>query len=81
MTNIIINGVTMNKPNFKLNTRCIENYIKFHKITKKEFCAKCDISLYMFNKIMNGYLGFKATILKRIAILLNTSCEYLMIEL
>ena len=40
-------------------TELLEEYIKEHKISKKEFCIRAKISLYTLNKILNHntYIG------------------------
>ena len=37
-----------------INTKKIENFRKENKLTKKEFCSLCKISLNTYNKILNG---------------------------
>lgn len=56
---------------YRLKTEIIENYIKENNLTKTEFCRGCKVSLYLFNKIMKGYLNFDVRILLRIARLIK----------
>lgn len=35
------------------NSKAIKNYMKKYQLTKKEFCRLCDISAYVFDKMMN----------------------------
>lgn len=36
----------------KVNAQVIEDFIKEHALSKKEFCKLCGISPYIFNKMM-----------------------------
>lgn len=40
--------------NYGLKIDLITNYIKANRMTRKEFCKQCNISLSTFYKIMRG---------------------------
>lgn len=62
----------MQNYNLTYNSKIILDYIKDNKITKREFCKKCNISLYILNKLLCGNVNkIKIRVLYRLCLLLN----------
>ncbi len=47
-----------------LNTKIILDYLKTNKLSKKDFCEKCGISLSHFNKVLKNNYADEITITK-----------------
>ena len=41
---------------YQFNIELISMYIKDNNLSKKEFCKKCNVSMYALNKIYSGDL-------------------------
>ena len=64
----------------RVNWQALENYRKAHRLSKKEFCKRCRLSVSLYNKMMNGYIGFKLEYLIAIAEHLSTTVSCLLLE-
>ncbi len=58
---------------YKIKTNKIKKYIKINKLTDKEFCSLCNISMNTLQKIMNNKVDwvalFKISIVMKIHII------------
>ena len=54
-----------------VKTEIIKNYITQEKITKTEFCKRCQIGIGTYNKIMKNNTNIRLTVLFKIARVIN----------
>lgn len=54
-----------------VNTKKIEKFRINHKLTKKAFCKKCEISVSRYYKILSGNINFYIDALFKIAIVMD----------
>ncbi len=60
-----------------INVGLISEYMSANNLTKKEFCKKCGISLYLLNKIFNQQENANIVALFKIARTMNLPiCEF-----
>ncbi len=60
-----------------INVGLISEYMSKNNLTKKEFCKKCGISLYLLNKIFNQQENANIVALFKIARIMNLPiCEF-----
>lgn len=57
--------------NTVLKLEKIQEFINDNNLSKREFCKKCSVTVYMFNKILEGYVDFDINILLKIAKLMK----------
>ena len=71
----------MQNYNLTYNSKIILDYIKDNKITKREFCKKCNISLYILNKLLCGNVNkIKISVLYNLCVILNVKAANLISE-
>ncbi len=71
----------MQNYNLTYNSKITLDYIKDNKITKREFCKKCNISLYILNKLLCGNVNkIKISVLYNLCVILNVKAANLISE-
>ncbi len=53
-----------------LRTEAIEEYLKDKKMSKAEFCKRCNMSVPTLNKVINGRLNVRISVIFNIAIII-----------
>ncbi|MBO4936978.1 MAG: helix-turn-helix transcriptional regulator [Clostridia bacterium] len=65
---------------YTLNYEKLESFRHKHKLSKKAFCDKCEISVYLYDKMMTGFLGLKVEQLITIAKVVDIPIQDLICE-
>ncbi len=63
-----------------INIKLIENYIKEHKLSKKQFAQMCNISTWVLRKVLKNNTNFRIVYLFRIARVLNIKIKDIFIK-
>ncbi|MBR2614659.1 MAG: helix-turn-helix transcriptional regulator [Clostridia bacterium] len=58
-----------------INNKIIYDFMKKENLTKTQFCKKCNISLFTFNKLVSQQTNFSLTTIFKIARVMNVSIK------